>query len=201
MDERIGDTLPSMTPPSDDATLLAKAAEGDHASFTLLMRRHEDRVFSVCLRLMGSRAPALDALQETFTTLYRKAGQYRGTAAVGTWLYRITVNTCYDLLRKERRRPLEALPDYLDPADPGGEDGFKSVELRPEIERALAALSPEFRTVVVMADVEGYSLPDVAEVLDLPIGTVKSRLFRARRQLAGNLGNLLPGSDHQKGTD
>lgn len=190
-----------MTPPSDDATLLAQAAEGDHASFTLLMRRHEDRVFSVCLRLMGNRTAAFDAVQETFTTLYRKAGQYRGTAAVGTWLYRITVNTCYDLLRKERRRPMEAFPDYLDPSDPTAEDGYTSVDLRPEIERALASLSPEFRTVVVMADVEGYSLPDVAEMLNLPIGTVKSRLFRARRQLAGVLGNLLPGSDHQKGTD
>jgi RNA polymerase sigma-70 factor, ECF subfamily len=190
-----------MTPPADDAALLASAAQGDHESFTLLMRRHEDRVFSVCLRLMGSRAAALDAVQETFTTLYRKAGQYRGTAAVGTWLYRITVNTCYDLMRKERRRPIEAIPDYMDPADPSGEDAYVSVELRPQIENALATLSPDFRAVVVLSDIQGYSLPDVAEALDLPIGTVKSRLFRARRQMAGMLGNLLPGSEHQTGTE
>ncbi|HSL27211.1 MAG TPA: sigma-70 family RNA polymerase sigma factor, partial [Acidimicrobiia bacterium] len=92
----------------DDPTLLARVVKGDHEAFTVLMRRHEDRVFGVCLRLMGNRSAALDATQETFLTLYRKAGQYRGTAAVGTWLYRIAVNTCYDLLRKEKRRPLEA---------------------------------------------------------------------------------------------
>lgn len=190
-----------MTPPSDDATLLARAADGDHSSFTVLMRRHEDRVFAVCLRLMGSRHAALDAVQETFTTLYRKAGQYRGSAAVSTWLYRITVNTCYDLLRKERRRPTESIPEHLEPVDPTGEDGFVAVDLRPEIERALAILTPEFRAVVVLSDIHGYPLPDVAEALQLPLGTVKSRLFRARRQLAAQLGNLSPRSDHPKGTE
>ncbi len=190
-----------MTPPSDDATLLGRVAQGDHSSFAVLMRRHEDRVFAVCLRLMGSRAAALDAAQETFTTLYRKAGQYRGTAAVGTWLYRITVNTCYDLLRKERRRHTEAMPEFFEPADPSGEDGYVSADLRPEIEKALASLSPDFRAVVVLADIEGYPLPDVAEALDLPLGTVKSRLFRARRQLATLLGNLLPRSDHPTETE
>ncbi|HUO46372.1 MAG TPA: sigma-70 family RNA polymerase sigma factor [Acidimicrobiia bacterium] len=189
-----------MSPSTDDATLLARVAEGDHASFAVLMRRHEDRVFSVCLRLMGSRAAALDAAQETFTTLYRKADQYRGTAAVGTWLYRITVNTCYDLLRKERRRPTEALPDYVDPADPASDHGFISADLRPEIETALAALSADFRAVVILSDVEGHSLPDIADALELPVGTVKSRLFRARRQLATMLGNLSPGSEHQRDT-
>jgi RNA polymerase sigma-70 factor (ECF subfamily) len=190
-----------MTPTPDDATLLGRVAEGDHGSFEVLMRRHQDRVFSVCVRIMGSRASALDAVQETFTTLFRKAGQYRGTAAVGTWLYRIAVNTCYDLLRKERRRPTEAFPEYLDPADPSGEDGYTSAELRPEVERALAGLSVDFRAVVILSDLEGYPLPDIAEVLELPIGTVKSRLFRARRQLAELLGNLIPGSEHQTNTE
>lgn len=190
-----------MTAVPDDAALLARVVEGDHDSFTTLMRRHEDRVFAVCLRLMGSRSAALDASQETFLTLYRKAAQYRATAAVGTWLYRITVNTCYDLLRREKRRPAEALPDYLDPADPSSEDPFTSVELRPSIEAALSELSPDFRAVVVLADVQGVSLPEVAETLELPVGTVKSRLFRARRQLVARLGNLSTDSDHQRPTD
>jgi RNA polymerase sigma-70 factor (ECF subfamily) len=190
-----------MTAAPDDAALLARVVEGDHDAFTSLMRRHEDRVFAVCVRLMGSRSAALDASQETFLTLYRKANQYRATAAVGTWLYRITVNTCYDLLRREKRRPAEPLPDYLDPADASSEDAFTSVELRPSIETALSELSPDFRAVVVLADVQGVSLPEVAEALELPLGTVKSRLFRARRQLAARLGNLSGDFDHQRPTD
>lgn len=190
-----------MTAVPDDAALLARVVEGDQEAFAILMRRHEDRVFAVCLRLMGSRAAALDASQETFLTLYRKAGQYRATAAVGTWLYRITVNTCYDLLRKEKRRRSERIPEHLDPVDTAAQDPYTSVELRPSIENALAQLSPEFRSVVVLADVQGFSLPDVAQTLELPVGTVKSRLFRARRQLAAILGNLSKDSDHQRPTD
>lgn len=190
-----------MTTGQDDAALLTRVVEGDHDAFTTLLRRHEDRVFAVCLRIMGNRTAALDATQETFLTLYRKASQYRATAAVGTWLYRISVNTCYDLLRKERRRPSEAMPHYLDPADPRGEDPYTSVELRPSVEAALATLTPDFRAVVILSDLEGMSLPEVAEALEIPVGTVKSRLFRARRQLAGVLGNLSGGSEHQNGTE
>ena len=190
-----------MTTGQDDAALLARVVEGDHDAFAALMRRHEDRVFAVCLRIMGNRAAALDATQETFLTLYRKANQYRATAAVGTWLYRIAVNTCYDLLRKERRRPSEAMPTLPRPGRPacrgsvhlGGAAAFGGGRPRhPE---------PDFRAVVVLSDIEGMSLPEVAEALDVPVGTVKSRLFRARRQLAGVLGNLSDGSEHQTGTE
>jgi RNA polymerase sigma-70 factor (ECF subfamily) len=185
-----------MTAGGDDAVLLERVAGGDHDAFSTLMRSHQDRVFSVCLRVMGNRTAALDATQETFLTVFRKAHQYRGTAAAGTWIYRIAVNTCYDLLRKERRRPAEPMPDYLDPADPAAADSFTSVELGPSVAHALASLSPEFRTVVVLSDIEGYALPELADLLGLPLGTVKSRLFRARKQLAGQLGNLLGSSEH-----
>ncbi|HEY7565864.1 MAG TPA: sigma-70 family RNA polymerase sigma factor [Acidimicrobiia bacterium] len=190
-----------MTDAPDDAALVARVVGGDHDAFTTLMRRHEERIFAVCLRLMGNRAAALDATQETFLALYRKAGQYRATAAVGTWLYRIAINTCYDLLRREKRRPAEAMPDFFDPADRTAEDPFTSVELRPSIEAALQELSPDFRTVVVLADIQGASLPEVAEALQVPMGTVKSRLFRARRQLGARLGNLSIDSDHQTRED
>jgi RNA polymerase sigma-70 factor (ECF subfamily) len=190
-----------MTAVPADAELVTRVVQGDHDAFNTLMRRHEDRVFFVCLRLMGNRAAALDASQETFLTLFRKAHQYRATAAVGTWLYRITVNTCYDLLRREKRRPSEPISEFSDPTDAGAEDPFTSVELRPTIEAALGELSPEFRAVVVMADVQGFSLPEVAEVLEVPVGTVKSRLFRARRQLAAKLGNLSTDFDHQRPVD
>lgn len=185
-----------MTAVGDDALLLERVVGGDHVAFSTLMRRHQDRVFSVCLRVMNNRAAALDATQETFLTVFRKAHQYRATAAVGTWIYRIAVNTCYDLLRKERRRPSEPMPDYFEPADVRAGDSFDSVELAPSISAALATLSPEFRTVVILSDIEGYALPELAELLELPLGTVKSRLFRARKQLASQLGNLLGGSEH-----
>lgn len=185
----------------DDAVLLERVVGGDREAFTVLMGRHQDRIFSVCLRMMGNRASAMDATQETFLTLFRKANQYRGGASVGTWLYRIAINNCYDLLRKERRRPTERIPDYLDPADPRSEDAFGSVELSGPIRSALAGLSPDFRAVVVLSDIEGHSLPEVADSLDLPIGTVKSRLFRARRQLAAELGNLSGDTEHQTSTE
>lgn len=190
-----------MTTGPDDADLLTRVVEGDHDAFTTLMHRHEDRVFAVCLRIMGNRTSALDATQETFLTLYRKANQYRATAAVGTWLYRIAVNTCYDLLRKEKRRPSEAMPSYLDPADPRAQDQYTSIELRPSVEAALATLTADFRAVIILSDIEGMGLPEVAEALEVPLGTVKSRLFRARRQLAVFLGNLSDGSGHQNGTE
>jgi RNA polymerase sigma-70 factor (ECF subfamily) len=185
-----------MSAAHDDAVLVERVVGGDHEAFTLLMHGHGDRVFAVCLRLMGSRPAALDATQETFLTLYRKAHQYRAKAAVGTWLYRIAINTCYDLLRKEKRRSSEPMPDYLDPADVSAQDPFTSVELESPIQAALARLSPDFRAVVIMSDIEGYTVAEVAEALEVPVGTVKSRLFRARKQLASQLGNLLPTSEH-----
>lgn len=178
-----------MTTPADDRRLLARVAEGDHEAFTTVMSTHENRVFSVCLRIMGDREHALDATQETFLTTFRKADQFEGKSAVGTWIYRIAVNTCYDMLRKEKRRRAEPLPEFVDPADQRAEDTIEAVALRPELQRALANLSPDFRAAVVLADIEGLGLSDVATILDVPVGTVKSRVFRARRLLATDLGN------------
>lgn len=178
-----------MTSPGSDVDLLARVVSGDREAFEEVMRSNEDRVFAVCLRILGDREQALDATQETFITVFRKAEQFRGTSAVGTWIYRIAVNTCYDQMRKARRRPSLPLPDHLDPEDPVAEDQLEAASLRPELERALAGLPPEFRAAIVLADVEGLSLPETAAVLGIPVGTVKSRLFRGRRLLAQTLGN------------
>lgn len=178
-----------MTTRADDARLLARVASGDHEAFTKVMQTHEDRVFSVCLRIMGNRENALDATQETFLTTFRKADQFEGKSALGTWIYRIAVNTCYDILRREKRRRADPLPEHLDPADHRAEEAIDSVALRPELQRALAALPPEFRSAVVLADIEGLRLADVAAILLIPVGTVKSRVFRGRRLLADELGN------------
>lgn len=178
-----------MTPPGNETELLARVVTGDRDAFDTIMRSHEDRVFSVCLRILGNREKALDATQDTFLTVFRKADQFQGRSAVGTWIYRIAVNVCYDQIRRAKRRPSESLPDHVDPADPSAEAAIDSAALRPEIEIALATLPAEFRNAVILSDLEGLSLPEVAEVLDVPIGTVKSRVFRGRRLLAAQLGN------------
>ncbi len=178
-----------MTLPGNEAELLTRVVSGDRQAFDLVMQAHEDRVFSVCLRILGNREKALDATQDTFLTVFRKAEQFQGRSAVGTWIYRIAVNTCYDQLRRARRRPTEYLPDHVDPSDPSAEEAIESAALRPEIETALAALPPDFRNAVILADLEGLPLPEVAEILRVPVGTVKSRVFRGRRLLAQHLGN------------
>jgi RNA polymerase sigma-70 factor (ECF subfamily) len=180
-----------VTVPGNEAELLTRVVSGDREAFDAVMRNHQDRVFSVCLRILGDRERALDATQDTFLTVFRKAGQFQGRSAVGTWIYRIAVNTCYDQLRRAQRRPSEALADQLDPSDPAAEAAIESAALRPEIEVALAQLPGDFRNAVVLADLEGMSLPEAAEILGVPIGTVKSRVFRGRRLLAKQLGNQI----------
>jgi RNA polymerase sigma-70 factor (ECF subfamily) len=169
--------------------LLVRVISGDRAAFDSIMQAQEDRVFSVCLRILGDRDNALDATQETFLTVFRKASQFKGDSALGTWIYRIAVNTCYDQIRKSVRKPTESLTDHLEPYDASAEDAIDAAGLRPEIERALAVLPVEFRAAVVLSDLEGMSLPEVAEALGIPVGTVKSRVFRGRRLLAERLGN------------
>lgn len=178
-----------MTANTSDAELLARAVGGDHDAFTEVMRLHEDRVFSVCMRIMGNRDQALDAVQDTFLAVFRKGGQFKGESAVGTWIYRIAVNTCYDQIRRAKRRPTGPMPDHHDPVDQSAEDAVDSAGIRPDIDRALRSIPTEFRAAVVLSDMEGMSLPEVAEILGVPVGTVKSRVFRARRLLADRLGN------------
>lgn len=176
-----------MTTAAQDARLLARVLDGDHDAFNQIMRNHEDRVFSVCLRIMGSRELALDAVQETFLTAFRKADQFKGNSALGTWIYRIAVNACYDQLRRQKRRAADPIPDHLDPADHSAEDAMDSAALRPELQKALAELPEDFRSAVVLADIEGLALNQVAEIVGVPAGTVKSRVFRGRRLLADML--------------
>lgn len=178
-----------MTTASQDAELLLRVLDGDHDAFNQVMRNHEDRVFAVCMRVIGNREGARDATQETFLTVFRKASQFKGNSALGTWIYRIAVNTCYDQLRKQKRRRTEPMPEHHDPADHAAVEAIESAALRPEIEHALAAIPADFRTAVVLSDIEGLGLPEIAEILAVPVGTVKSRVFRGRRLLAGELGN------------
>ncbi|MGD2052136.1 MAG: sigma-70 family RNA polymerase sigma factor [Acidimicrobiia bacterium] len=179
-----------------DIDLIEQYLGGDVGAFDELMRAHEDRVFAICLRMLRDREQALDATQETFLTVFRKVDRYRAQAAFSTWLYRVAVNACYDHLRRTRRHQADPLPDRLDPVDVTSGDAYTAVELRPDIETALAEIAPEFRAAVVLVDLEGLALETVAELLGVPVGTVKSRVFRGRRQLASHLGNLRAVREH-----
>ncbi len=179
---------------AQDEELVRRFVAGDTDAFTELMAAHEDRVFAICMRMLRDREAALDAVQDTFIAVFRKAGRFSGRSAFSTWLYRVAVNTCYDSLRRQRRRPTVPLPEHSDPADSAGEDDFRSVEVRPDIAAALAELPAEFRAAVVLADLEDLPLQEVGDILGVPVGTVKSRVFRGRRLLAEALGNLSGGA-------
>jgi RNA polymerase sigma-70 factor, ECF subfamily len=180
-----------------DIELIDRYLTGDVSAFNELMDAHEDRVFAICMRMMGEREAALDATQDTFLTVFRKADRYKAQAAFSTWLYRVAVNTCYDHLRRRTRTRTQPLPDSHDPPDRTTTDLYEAIEVRPDIEAALRGLSEDFRSAVVLVDLEGMSLDQAADTLGVPTGTIKSRLFRARRQLSQSLGNLAPGGEHQ----
>lgn len=172
-----------------DSALIERYLGGDAAAFNDLMRAHEDRVFAICLRILRDRETALDATQETFITVFRKVDRFAGRSAFSTWLYRVAVNTCYDTARKKQRGQADPLPEDNDPPDGAAADDLSSVEVRPDLEAALAAVPAEFRAAVVLSDAEGLALQTVADILGVPVGTVKSRVFRGRRMLAEILGN------------
>lgn len=182
---------------AEDVDLIARYLAGDQSAFEELMRAHEDRVFGICLRMLRDREAALDVTQETFLTVFRKADRYKAQAAFSTWLYRVTMNTCYDYLRRTKRRQAVALPEGLDPPDPRSGDEFDSIEVRPDIEAALHAIPEEFRSAVVLVDLQGLAIDQTAEILGVPSGTVKSRVYRGRRHLAELLGNHSPPPRHQ----
>jgi RNA polymerase sigma-70 factor (ECF subfamily) len=178
-----------------DADLVERYLGGDKAAFDALMRAHEERVFAICLRMLRDREAALDATQETFITVFRKADRFAGRSAFSTWLYRVTVNTCHDTLRRLQRARADSLSDTVEPADLRAADALESADLRPTIESALSRLPEEFRSAVVLCDAQALPLQAAADILEVPIGTVKSRLFRGRRLLADILGNLRPALD------
>ena len=190
-----------------DADLLSAHVHGDTDAFGVLFARHRDRLWAVALRTMGNPEDAADGLQDGLVAAYRRAGSFRGEAAVTTWLHRVVVNACLDRLRAAKVRRTEALPDDLDDhvgrgslatATAGTEDPADRTvaeERRRQVLDALATLPAEQRAALVLVDMEGYPVAEAAEMLDCAVGTVKSRCSRGRARLAVLLGVLAPGSD------
>jgi len=173
-----------LSDPSDEA-LLAAHLRGDRQAFGVLVRRHERRVYGLCLRLLGNREDAEDATQEAFLAALRHAASFRRTAAFSTWLYRIAVNAATDQGRRRARARsvplLEEGPKQLAPVVP---DATEEVAGAIAVQAALARVPLDFRVALVLCDL--YQLPSVqaSEILGIPVGTVKSRAFRGRLALA-----------------
>ena len=170
-----------------DAQLLAAHRAGDPRAFDLLARHNYGLLWGVAMRMLDHPDDAADAVQEALIAALRRAHTYRGEASVRTWLCRITVNTCIDRIRRERLRPTEAWGER-EPSS--GVDHAGRVVTRLAVDEALAQLSVEQRVAVVLVDVQGWSVAEVARLVGVPPGTVKSRCARARTRLAELLGHL-----------
>lgn len=179
-----------------DSELVAAAQRGDAAAMDQLLRRHYGRVHAICSRIAGGTRDADDATQEAMIRVVRNLDRFDGRAAFGTWVHRIATNTALDELRKRKRRPqlhVAAEDDDLrasnEPVDRLAHRQIDSVADRINIDEALAGLPEEFKAAVVMRDVGDLDYAEIAAALDLPLGTVKSRIARGRRLLIEKLGN------------
>ena len=180
-----------------DLELLRAHQNGDHEAFGVLFARHRDRLWAVALRTMGNPEDAADGLQDAMVAAYRRAGSFRGDSAVTTWLHRVVVNACLDRFRAAKVRRAQPLPDDVEeladrgslasaaPDDPAA--AAIATERRRLVLDALATLPSEQRAALVLVDMEGYSVAEVAEMLDCAEGTVKSRCSRGRSRLAVQL--------------
>ena len=176
-----------------DELLIRRAQSGDEGAFEQLLLAHQKSVYNLCLRMAGNPDDALDLSQEAFIRAWRALGQYQFDAAFSTWLFRLTSNVCIDFLRKQKRQQHMSLTvtdedesgeefAVPDPA-PGPEEQAVHNERRQAVAQAMAALPGDYRAVMQLRAVEALSYEQIAEILDIKVGTVKSRLARARAQL------------------
>jgi RNA polymerase sigma-70 factor (ECF subfamily) len=158
------------------------------AAFHELVDRYERRIYGIAYRYFGNHADAQDATQDTFLQLARKADQFRGDSSLSTWIYRIATNACNDLGRKMARRPQTPVEDVEELRVAGDEtetdDLIAGRELVLEVQRALLQLDDLSRQLIILCAIEGRSYAEASAALDLPVGTIKSRVFRARARLA-----------------
>lgn len=173
-----------------DAALAGAAAAGDRRALDTLLERHLDRVHAICRRVVGDPDDALDATQEALIAIARGIGRFDGRSAFSTWCYRVATNAALDELRRRGRRPRPT--DAVDESPVGSAEG--SVDARLDVDRALAEIPEEFRVAVVLRDLVDLDYPEIADVLDVPIGTVKSRIARGRAALRATIARHDPGN-------
>jgi RNA polymerase sigma-70 factor (ECF subfamily) len=191
-------TIAGITPAAADRTLVAAAQAGDRDALDTLLRRHHDRLWRLCRRMAGNDHDAADALQDALIAIARGIRRFDGRSAFTTWSYRVATNACLDELRRRRRRPVPGAVGVdvgeddrpaPRPTPSTGDGGFEAVAERAEIDEALAVLPLERRAAVVLRDLCDLDYAEIARVLDIAPGTVRSRIARGRAQLADLLGN------------
>lgn len=171
--------------------LIKAAQEGDREAFDSLVEAHYSNVYNTAYRMLGAPSVASDATQSVFVRVWEALSSFRGDASFSTWLYRITTNVCLDELRRRKSEPLSLTEDDDEPAREREVPDFSDEPARTAEERdlqrlvhdAISRLSEDFRVVVVLYDLRGLSYQEISEVLNVPLGTVKSRLNRARQAL------------------
>ncbi|MGD2028102.1 MAG: sigma-70 family RNA polymerase sigma factor, partial [Anaerolineales bacterium] len=197
----------------DEGLMVEYALDGDLDAFNRLVMAYQDLAYNVAYRILGERTGAEDAVQDAFISAFRKLKTFRG-GSFKAWVLRIVTNACYDELRRQKRRPTTALnpitadneeiesPVWLKDPGESPEEAALRAELGEAIQNCLDALDDDFRVVVVLVDVQGMDYAEAAEVIRSPLGTIKSRLARARQRLQDCLkgfGELLPGAYRLEG--
>ena len=178
----------------EETELITRAVDGDLDAFNHLVLQHQEVAYNVAYRIMSDENAAADATQEAVISMYRKLDTYRG-GSFKSWFLRIVTNACYDELRRQRRRPtipiepetnegeLVESPEWLEDKSAGPEEVLGSSEIENAIQHCLTGLEQKFRVVITLVDVSGEDYESVAQIIGTPIGTVKSRLARARLKM------------------
>ena len=181
--------------PGDSAEFVSRLRAGDRGAFEELVRTHQHRIYALALRMLGNAAESQDVAQEAFLRAHRGLAEFRGEARLSTWLYAIASRLCLNRLAGRERRlthhgeeTLTRLPD----GRPGPDQTLERGEIEEALHRAIGELAEERRIVVILRDVEGLAYEEIAEALELPVGTVMSRLHRARLDLKEKLERFFP---------
>lgn len=193
---------------ASDGELVRRFKEGDRGAFDQIVHRYKDRVYALCIRWMGDREVADEVAQDVFLALFKSLAGFRGDAQLSTWVYRVVINHCKNRRLYRRRRHL----DHHEPIDPEpSEDGGPGRQLADDgpgtdarlhatqagslLERGLAALDEDQRQIILLREMQDLSYEEISDLLGLPRGTVKSRLHRARLELAAILGRSIKKED------
>lgn len=189
-----------MSNQSSDKKLVKRVQRGDKGAFDLLVLKYQHKIVNLVMRYVRDPELALDITQEAFIKAYRALPRFRGDSAFYTWMYRIAVNTAKNHLAAQRRRPVNVELDMQDPDQydlhaklmetDTPEAISLSNELRETVERAIAALPEDLRTAIILRELEGMSYEEIAQTMECPVGTVRSRIFRARDAIAKKVGSL-----------
>lgn len=186
---------------STDAQLVRRVQKGDKDAFDLLVLKYQHKIINLVMRYVRDPDQALDITQEAFLKAYRALPRFRGDSAFYTWLYRIAVNTAKNHLASVRRRPIDVELDLQGPEqydlhaklkETDTPEGLTlSKELHTAVEKAIEALPEDLRTAIVLRELDGMSYEEIAQTMDCPVGTVRSRIFRARDAIGKKIGNLI----------